>query len=174
LTKKRWNTVEFNVKIRELTLFDLFKVGKLSEVYFNALGSITYSISKLRILYYLLYKNNNFYIAEIGRKTVGIACAHTHPGNDVIYLDFIAIDKSYQRREIGSMLLKATLKKAVNANKKKIYFIIRADSDVRIRFYEKHGFKRVKIYYGYELDLNTTKLHTIIFWCIKCQSSLFE
>jgi N-acetylglutamate synthase-like GNAT family acetyltransferase len=52
-----------------------------------------------------LYKNNNFYIAEIGRKTVGIACAHTHPGNDVIYLDFIAIDKSYQRRGMGSMLL---------------------------------------------------------------------
>jgi ribosomal protein S18 acetylase RimI-like enzyme len=101
-----------------------------------------------------LYKNNSFfYIAEVGRKIVGIACAHTYPGNDTVYLDFIAIDKSYQRRGIGSMLLKAILKKVINANKKKIYFIIRADNDVGIRFYEKHGFKRVKTYYGYELDL---------------------
>lgn len=87
MTKKRWNTVEFNVKIRELTLFDLFRVGKLSEVYFNALGSLTYSISKLRILYYLLCKNI-FYVAEIGRKTVGIVYAHTYPGNDVILFRF--------------------------------------------------------------------------------------
>jgi len=143
-----------NFKIRELQLLDLFRIRELSEVYLNAFGSPTYSISRFRILYYLIQKRNNFFIiAEIKKKIVGVAYAHTYPMNDLVYLDFIAVKKSYQRKGIGSALLKVILKKAIDAKKKKIFFIIRSDNENGIRFYQKHGFMKEKEYYGYSLNL---------------------
>jgi ribosomal protein S18 acetylase RimI-like enzyme len=144
----------FNVKIREPSFFDLFRIKQLNKVYFNAFGSPTYSISRLRILYYLLQKKNNFFIiAEKEKEIVGVAYAHTYSTSDLVYLDFIAVDKGYQRKGIGSALLKAILKKAIDAKKKRIYFIIRSDNEAGIRFYEKHGFYKEKKYYGYNLNL---------------------
>jgi len=63
------------------------------------------------------------------------------------------VSKNYQRKGIGSALLKVILNKAINAKKKRVYFIIRSDNEAGIHFYEKMGFIRKQHYYGYELNL---------------------
>jgi len=69
--------MDLNVKIRELSLFDLFKVKQLARVYFNAFGSHTDAISKTRILYYLVDKKNHFFIiAERERNSWSSLCSH--------------------------------------------------------------------------------------------------
>jgi ribosomal protein S18 acetylase RimI-like enzyme len=146
--------MSFDFKIRELSFLDLFKVKQLARVYFDAFGSPTYSISKTRILYYLVNRKNHFFmIAEKEKEIVGVAYAHTYDTSDLVYLDFIAVKKGYQRRGLGSVLLKELLNKAIGAKKRRVYFIIRSDNEAGIHFYEKHGFVKKTVYYGYELNL---------------------
>lgn len=58
----------FRVKIRELTIFDLFRVNKLAEVYFDAFNAPTESISRIRLLYYLIRKRNHFFLIAEKKK----------------------------------------------------------------------------------------------------------
>ncbi len=99
-----------------------------------------------------LYVNGENFVAEINGVLVGVIGywrLNHHPKN-VVWLDWFVVDKKYQNKGIGSILLKHMIQK-LRKKKFKILCCEKSSKDISAdKFYKSHNFKicgRIKSYW---------------------------
>lgn len=100
-------------------------------------------------LYY--YQPELFIVAECDSKIVGYACGFISK-NGCGHLASIAVDKQHRKRGIGSMLLVSFEEKVSSLGLRCIELEVSEDNVEAIRFYEKRGYKFLKVLPNYYPD----------------------
>ena len=130
------------LKIRKIKEED-FKKGFLKTL--SNLSQINLTSEKGEEIYKKYIKNNPVYsifVAELENEIVGaitllIEQKFIHQGGKVGHIEDVAVKKGFERRGIGSSLVKRAVAEAENQN---CYKIILDSSQKNIPFYKKLGF----------------------------------
>ena len=83
-----------------------------------------------------LSKKSNFFVVENNRKVIGMGRLEKNK------IATLYIKPRYQRKRIGTLIINYLIKKAQKKNIKKVYLEALLQS---IGFYEKKGFKKIRI-----------------------------
>lgn len=87
--------------------------------------------------------SRHYLVAVAGGAIVGYGGLAAFAGEG--YIQTVGVHPQYQRRGIGTALLRALLAEAERRGVPEVYLEVRADNPVAQRLYERHGFGAVRI-----------------------------
>lgn len=122
----------------------------LRKVYEVELESFEHPYPFPIFLSYLISKPNGFLIAKINNQIVGYIIGITKKNIGTIVS--IAVKKDYRKKGIGKKLLDSIIEYFKSKNVSLINLQVRIDNYEAISFYEKNGFKKVKVLKNYYSD----------------------
>jgi ribosomal-protein-alanine N-acetyltransferase len=122
----------------------------LRKVYEVELESFDHPYPFPVFLNFLLREPNGFLIAKMNDQIVGYIVGVTE--KDIGTIDSIAVKKDYRRKSIGKKLLDSIIEYFKLKNISIINLQVRIDNYEAISFYEKNGFKKVKVLKNYYSD----------------------
>jgi len=88
-------------------------------------------------------KKMKFYVYEVKNKIVGVAALEPLPQENIGLVRWVYVLPKYQRKGIGSALIKHIEKEAHKLNLKKLCLVTHEKAVWAIKFYKKHGYKIV-------------------------------
>jgi len=80
-----------------------------------------------------------FLVLERGRRLVGFALGAMNEDGSARLL-MLSVHPSYRRKAVGSKLMKAFMREAVNKRAKRVILEVRITNKTAIQFYQHHGF----------------------------------
>ena len=86
----------------------------------------------------------HYLVTEVAGEVVGYAGLCTYPPHEA-YVQTIAVQPTHQRAGIGTGLLNALIDESSRRGCTTLDLEVRADNDVAIALYERHGFARVGV-----------------------------
>ena len=134
-------------KIRVATIYDLDQIEQIEKASFKD----PYPRSLLALL--ITLGKGLFLVAEEGREIVGYIYGEVNGERG--HLVSIAVSPNKRRKGVGSDLLKHLLEWFALKGVREVYLEVEVCNREAIRFYEKHGFKKLgvkKDYYGVGRD----------------------
>ncbi|MEM3407538.1 MAG: ribosomal protein S18-alanine N-acetyltransferase [Nitrososphaerota archaeon] len=136
--------IKEEIKIHKCSFKDLRKVYEIE------LESFDHPYPFPIFVGYLIKYSNGFLIAKINDQIVGyvIGIAEKNVGTIVS----IAVKKDYRRKGIGKKLLNSIIEYFKSRSVSLINLQVRIDNYEAISFYEKNGFKKVRILKNYYSD----------------------
>jgi len=90
-----------------------------------------------------------FFIATRGRQLAGYIITMPGPKSQSAELVSIAVELRERRQGIGTALIEATLAQLQLREIKSWWLMVRTTNETALRFYERHGFTRVRLVKGY-------------------------
>ncbi|MEN3046222.1 MAG: ribosomal protein S18-alanine N-acetyltransferase [Candidatus Hydrothermales bacterium] len=127
--------------MRKAKLRDLPEILKIEREVFPDPWSI-YSF-----IYELKNPANYFTVLELDGMIIGYLIAGEYEKS--YHLKNIAVRKNFQSMGYGKILLEDLIKKAKRELKSYIFLEVRVTNERAIKFYEKFGFKKVRLIRGY-------------------------
>jgi ribosomal-protein-alanine N-acetyltransferase len=94
------------------------------------------------------HQTRHYLVADDAGDVVGYAGLCAYPPHEA-YVQTIAVAGTSQRSGLGTTLLVALLDEAVRRGCAHVDLEVRADNDVAIGLYERHGFVRIGLRRGY-------------------------
>ncbi|MEN3043920.1 MAG: ribosomal protein S18-alanine N-acetyltransferase [Candidatus Hydrothermales bacterium] len=133
--------------MRKVKLRDIAEIIKIEKEVFPDPWSF-YSF-----IYELKNPSNYFTVLELDGKIIGYLIAGEYEKS--YYLKNIAVKREFQGLGYGKILLKDLINKARRELKRYIFLEVRISNERAIKFYERFGFKKIRLirgYYGYKED----------------------
>ena len=84
-----------------------------------------------------------FYVYEVEGRIVGVAALHPKPDEKVGIIRWVYVHPEYQRKGIGTALIKHIENTALSLNLEKLRLVTHGKAYWAIRFYEKLGYRAV-------------------------------
>jgi ribosomal-protein-alanine N-acetyltransferase len=119
-----------NLKFREFKLRDLKEIIEIEKEAFPL------PLSEVAMIF--LSTCCRFYVVE-DREIMGYLILGNE-SNDTLFIHHLAVKKKYRNRGIGSEFIKRYI-----SNKKSVV-TVRASNEKAVRFYERHGFRKIRTY----------------------------
>ena len=152
-----------NIRVRKADMYDVEMISLIGRISFsNAFGNV---FNKCNLEEYIrkVYdpdaialgferENNVYFIAEINDRPVGFAKVKRFSLNDEIesglqmQLEKIYVLPGFQKRGVGSALLKEVLELANEVDPDYLWLDVYAGNKNAIRFYESNGFQKGSVY----------------------------
>lgn len=124
------------IEIRTFEPNDIFSVIKLAN------QTLTEKYNSSLFSYFYETNPDGFIVANLNSKIVGFLIG-VKISNQKTKILMISVLPQYQKRKVGTKLLEEFLKRTQKEKINIIELEVRTDNYKAIRFYEKHGFKKI-------------------------------
>ncbi|MDO8886009.1 ribosomal protein S18-alanine N-acetyltransferase [Candidatus Oleimmundimicrobium sp.] len=133
------------IKISPMHFSDIEEVVKIEKKVFSSPWPAEVFKEQLRQPDYASY-----FVAKVGGKIIGYAGAIFNKIE--AHITNIAINESYRRKKIGSMLLLKLIRAAQDRGSKRLFLELRKSNLIALKFYEKFGFRVLGLRKNYYSD----------------------